>query len=98
MLSDWQADYGNLKARLELAKMQAEPYDLVVLRQSDLNALPAGCLDEILSFTDDRPVFIFSDAEPNTRITIEQYPTVRCLRSPVFRSVFAAALRKVFAQ
>ena len=98
MQSDWQADYGNLKARLELAKMQAEPYDLVVLRQSDLNSLPAGYLDEILSFTEDRPVFIFSDAEPNTRITIEQYPTVRCLRSPVFRSVFAAALRKVFAQ
>lgn len=94
--SDWHADFENVKAYLKLAQTQDTDYDLVVVRASDLIAASERCLDEITAFTKERPLFVIEDALLPDAFHADARPNVRMLKTPVFRSTLAAALRQAF--
>ncbi len=96
MQSDWHADFENVKAYLKLAQTQDADYDLVVVRASDLVAASERCLDEITAFSEDRPLFVIEDVLLPDAFHADARPNVRMLKTPVFRSTLAAALRQAF--
>lgn len=96
MQSDWQADYKNVCVYLELANKQQARYDLLVLRQSDLNARTEPCMQTIRSLSPQTPIFIIKDASSAAHTKLDSDEAVRYLRTPVFRSVFAEQLWDFF--
>ena len=98
MQSDWHADYESVMAYLKLAHTQEKRYDLIILRASDLRDEPSAGLNEIIAHADGVPVFIIADDPLLTPATFRDFPTVRLLWTPVFRSALADALREAFDQ
>ena len=98
MQSDWHADYESVMAYLKLAGSQGRNYDLIILRASDLRDEPAAGLNEIVAHAGGIPVFIVADDSALTAATFRDFPTVRLLWPPVFRSTLADALRDAFNQ
>lgn len=98
MQSDWHADYESVMAYLKLAGVQGKNYDLIILRASDLRDETSAGLNEIVAYTGNIPVFIISDDPMLTPTAFRNFPTVRLLWTPVFRSTLADALRDAFDQ
>ncbi len=84
------------------ALMQAEaigtPYDLIIVRASDLCGSPAAQMQELTGLTGSHPVFVIADHPALDLTAAQQFPTVRLIRTPVLRSTMAAALRQAFDQ
>ena len=98
MQSDWRADHDSVIAYLKLAQSQQNMYDLMIVRSSDFNGDPAAQLTEITGLTGDHPVFLIADNPGPDVSFLQQFPTVRLIQTPVFRSTLAAALRQAFDQ
>lgn len=96
MQSDWQADFEGICAYLNLAQSQQKPYDLLVIRQTDLTASPIDCLAKIRELIPDTPVFIIADEATLGKPVEQRFAHVYPLDTPVFRSTVAKQLWKVF--
>lgn len=98
MHCDLQQDYENTLAYLKLAETQQTPYELIVLRQSDLNRQNEACLSGIRAVAASTPVFVIGDEPHDEKNVPDDYDGVYTLRTPVFRSVIAEQLRAVFGE
>ena len=96
MQSDWQRDFDAVAAYLNLAAKQNTPYDLLVIRETDLCDAKKDCLHEIRQIIPDTPVFIIKNAYTETKAAYPEDPALYFLPTPVFRSTMAEQLWEVF--
>ena len=92
MQLDWQPDYESVCAYLRLSVKQAQPYALLILRQSDLNRRTGSCLEELHQLVPETPMLVIADAPQKYDETTE---TLR-LKTPLFRSALAKQLHSIF--
>lgn len=98
MHCDLQRDFENTVAYLKLAVKQNTPYDMIVVRQSDLNKQNDGCLTGIRAVTKETPILVISDVPHDAKNAPDEYTGIYPLLPPVFRSVVAEQLRTVFGE
>lgn len=96
MQSDWQADFEGIFAYLNLAQSQKQPYDLLVIRQTDLTASSTDRLSKIHETIPDTPIFIIADESNIGKPVDQRFAQVYPLQTPVFRSTVAKQLWAVF--
>lgn len=98
MQSEWQADFEGVHAYLTLAHAQHTPFDLLVIRQTDLTASPTDCLAKIRELDPETPIFIIADDAQNGHPVDQRFSQVYPLDTPVFRSTVAKQLWTVFGE
>ena len=96
MQIEWQINYDNLCSNLRAAAAENHPCQLIVVRQSELNAESRPCLSELQMLSPEVPILILanqppkSDAKPD-----DSMPNVRYMASPLFRSELAEKLWEI---
>lgn len=98
MRSEWQSDFEGVCAYLALAHTQNNPFDLLVIRQTDLMASQTDCLAKIHDLIPNTPIFIIADAAQNGHPVDKRFAQVYLLDTPVFRSTVAKQLWTVFGE
>ena len=96
--SEWQADFGNLCAHLRMSAAQGTPYDLIVLRQTDLDAAPDSAYADIYALAPNVPVLVIQDAQQKLKRSIPAQMHLHELKTPLFRSTLATQLRIIFTE
>lgn len=96
MQSDWQSEPDGVCAFLNVAEKQKSPYDLLVIRQSDLNQQKENTLTKIRSISPSVTVFIIDDVHSERQMQSVESERIYELQTPVFRSAMADLLRSVF--
>ena len=96
MQSEWAKDYESAKAYLIMAQKQENPYDIVVLRQQDINNSGNGSLSAICDAAGNAPVVVIADQPANAGNQPAEQPNARLLPPPIFRSTVAEVLQELF--
>ena len=96
MQSDLQSDAEGVCAFLRVAEIQNSPYDLLVIRQSDLNRQTENTLVKIRSVSPSVTIFIIDDVHSEYQMQSVESERIYELQTPVFRSAMADLLRSVF--
>lgn len=93
MLIEWQINFDNLCSNLRAAEAEHNPCQLIVVRQSELNADPRPCLKVLQTLAPDVPVLILANQPPKPEAAPDDsMPNVRYMASPLFRSELAERL------
>ncbi|MCQ2416761.1 MAG: hypothetical protein MJ071_03000 [Oscillospiraceae bacterium] len=95
---DCQSQFANICAVMQLSVNENDPYCLLILRQSDLNAADVNALEKISTLLPDITVFSIRDEIPSPEITIPEQMHFHYLKTPLFRSVLASQLQDVFGK
>lgn len=98
MQSDWQSDLEGVCAYLKLSEMQETPYDLIVLRRSDLDMQKENCITRIRGLSPAVPIFMIDDVHTEKQMESIASERIYDLQTPVFRSDMANLLRSVFEE
>ena len=98
MQSDLQRDYEGIAAYIGLANKQNKPYDLLIVRQTDLNEAKEDRLKQLRKLIPDTPVLVIADAMTEKETMPLPDENVYLLKTPVFRSSMAEQLRQVFGE
>ena len=96
MQTEWQAAFNGLTAYLQLAQKENRPYDLVLLRQSELNRCMADCFKELGELIPETPLLIVLDVPAEEHAKPTPKNKVFFMPSPMFRSGLADVLYKIF--
>ena len=96
MMTEWQADFNSLIAYLKLASNENRPYDLVLLRQSELNRCNSDCFAQLAALIPDTPLLVVLDVPADNGIQPTEKNKVFFISSPIFRSGLAEVLYKIF--
>lgn len=94
MQSDWQADFDNVCANLRLANSENRPYDIIMIRQSELYKYQEDCFGAIRSLAPNTWIILLSDV-PSLGHTQPTGARTIILKTPLFRSGLADILRKI---
>ncbi len=92
MQLEFQPDFDNLCAYLNMVKNQNKKVSLILLRQSDLNKRDGNILETLKTIVPDTPILVVADA-PNLNGRMDN---VYYLKTPVFRSGLAEKLHMLF--
>ena len=96
MQTEWQAEFYSLTAYLRLAQSERKPYDLVMLRQSELNQCSAKCFSELAALIPETPLLVLVDVPAENHAKPTENNRVFFMPSPMFRSGLAEVLYKIF--
>ncbi len=95
---EWQSDFEGIRAYLKLAEMQEAPYDLIVVRQSDLNAQKENCIPMIRALSPALSIVIIDDVHTDQQMETISAERIYELKTPVFRSQMANLLRQIYGE
>ena len=95
--SEWQPDFESTCAYLKLAETQGNPYALLLVRQSDLNAHSGETLSKISNLAPETDILILLDTDPAPHASPDDAckNRVHYLKTPMFRSVLADSLWQI---
>ena len=94
--SDWQADFDHVCASLRFSNSQNTPYDLVVVRESDVQTSGADTLNSLHLLAPKIPFLMIRDEHASPITDLPADMEILPLKSPLFRSTLAAQLRLIF--
>lgn len=96
MQLEWQPDFENLLTCLHAAEVQKQPYSLILLRQSDLNAVQRDYFTDLQTHAPGIPVLILLDGVPAPHAVIPaDAKEIFTAETPLFRSVLSDALWQI---
>ena len=98
MLTEWQAEFNSLTAYLKLAESENRPYDLVMLRQSELNLCKQDCFAILAELVPDTPLLVLLDVPAEDHARPSGKNKTFFMASPMFRSGLANVLFRIFDQ
>lgn len=96
MQTEWQAEFYSMTAYLRLAQNEHRPYDLVMLRQSELNNCKAKCFAELAALIPETALLVLLDVPAEEHAKPTENNRVFFMPSPMFRSGLAEVLYKIF--
>ncbi len=98
MQQEWESEFSTLCSRLKEADAQDSPYELLLLRQADINMLEQGCFKKLQAAANtktkimllcDAPIYPPTDFDP-------VYPPPYLMKAPLFRSTLAKTLWQIY--
>ncbi|MBQ5337827.1 MAG: hypothetical protein J6Z40_01510 [Oscillospiraceae bacterium] len=98
MQCEWQSDLEGIYAYLKLAETQESPYELIVLRQSDINFSKENCIPNIREVSPSIAIIIIDDVHTEQQMQTIEAERIYEVKTPVFRSEMANVLRQVYGE
>lgn len=93
---DLHSDFEGICAHLKLAETQNSPYEIIVIRQSDLGMQKEICIPKFRAISPSAAIILIDDIHTEQQMDTLEAERIFELKAPVFRSEMATVLLAAF--